>query len=190
MSATGYTVFDSEIGPCGIAWGPRGIVGLQLPEGSADATRARLVRRFPEANQASPPADVQAAIDGIVVLLRGETVDLGFIALDLDDTPDFERRVYEAAREIPVGATATYGDIARLIGEPGAARAVGQALGANPFPIVVPCHRVLAADGKAGGFSAHGGIEMKFRILAIEKARRDEAPALFEDLPLAVRPVR
>jgi methylated-DNA-[protein]-cysteine S-methyltransferase len=112
------------------------------------------------------------------------------VRLDLGDVGDFERRVYDVARNIPPGRTLTYGDIAKRIGEPGAARAVGRALGANPFPIVVPCHRVLGADGKVGGFSARGGVETKIRILAIEKARTSDAPALFDELPLAVKPRR
>lgn len=190
MSSTGTTLFNSAIGPIGIAWGPHGIVGLQLPEGTEEATRRRLMRRHPGAVAAPPPPAVEDAIDAIGTLLSGEPVDLGFVVLDLEGVPDFDRLVYAAAREIPVGRTLTYGEIATQIGQPGAARAVGQALGSNPFPIVVPCHRVLAADGKAGGFSAHGGVETKMRILSIEKAGRGGAPALFDDLPLAVKPRR
>jgi methylated-DNA-[protein]-cysteine S-methyltransferase len=190
MSSTGITLFDNAIGPIGIAWGPHGIVGLQLPEESAEATRKRLAGRHPEATTASPPPAVESVIQAVGTLLSGEPVDLGFVALDLDGASDFDRRVYAAAREIPFGRTLTYGEIAKRIGEKGAARAVGQALGSNPFPIVVPCHRVLAADGKAGGFSAHGGVETKMRILSIEKAGNGDGPALFDDLPLAVKPRR
>lgn len=186
----GFALFDTPIGPCGIAWGEDGIVGLQLPEKDASAARARLLRRHADAEEATPPAEVQRAIDAIVSLLSGEGVDLSFIKLDLDGVADFERRVYDVARSIPHGRTLTYGEIAKKIGDPGAARAVGQALGANPFPIVVPCHRVLGADGRAGGFSAPGGVETKIRILAIEKARTSDAPALFDELPLAVKPRR
>ena len=190
MSSIGITLFDSTIGPIGIAWGPRGIVGLQLPERNEEAMRRRLARRYPEATEATPPSTVEDAIDAIGTLLSGQPVDLNFVALDLSGIPDFDRRVYAAAREIPFGRTFTYGEIAKQIGEPGAARAVGKTLGSNPFPIVVPCHRVLAADGKAGGFSAHGGVETKMRILSIEKAGRGDGPALFDDLPLAVKPRR
>jgi methylated-DNA-[protein]-cysteine S-methyltransferase len=133
---------------------------------------------------------VRRAIEAIVAFLSGEAVDLSFAGLDLGGIGDFERRVYDGARSIPPGRTLTYGEIAKRIGEPGASRAVGQALGANPFPIVVPCHRVLGADGKVGGFSARGGVETKVRILDIEKARTTDAPALFEELPLAVKPRR
>lgn len=189
MSSTGTMLFDSPIGPIGIAWRPRGVVGLQLPEGSEKATRKRLAQRHPEAT-ATPPPPVRDVIEAVGRLLSGEPVDLGFVALDLAGVPDFDRRVYAATREIPFGRTLTYGEVAKRIGKPGAARAVGKALGSNAFPIVVPCHRVLAADGKAGGFSAHGGVETKMRILSIEKAARGDAPALFDDLPLAVRPRR
>jgi len=190
MSSVGTTLFDSAIGPIGIAWAPRGVVGLQLPEGSEEATRKRLARRHPQAAAAIPPPAVEEAIDAVTTLLSGEPVDLGFVSLVLDGIPEFDRRVYAAARDIPFGRTLTYGEVAKRIGEPGAARAVGKALGTNPFPIVVPCHRVLAADGKAGGFSAHGGVEAKIRILSIEHAIRGDAPTLFGDLPLAVRPRR
>jgi methylated-DNA-[protein]-cysteine S-methyltransferase len=138
----------------------------------------------------SPPPDVGEAIAAIGALLLGESVDLAWVRLDIDRLTDFDRRVYEVTRAIPPGSTLTYGEIAKRIDEPGAARAVGRALGANPFPIVVPCHRVLGADGKSGGFSAAGGVETKVRMLSIEKARTNDMPALFEDLPLAVKPQR
>lgn len=143
---------------------------MQLPETDDAATRARLQRRFPQACETSPPAHVQAAIDAIVALLAGEPSDLSGIVLDMAAVPPFERRVYEAARGIPPGALLTYGEIAARLGAPGAARAVGQALARNPWAIVVPCHRVLAAGGKTGGFSAHGGTATKMRLLAIESA--------------------
>ena len=153
-------------------------------------TRARLRRRFPDAREASPPSPVQRAIEGIVALLRGEAIDLSAVALDMDGVPPFERRVYEVARTIPAGATLAYGDIAARLGAPGEARAVGEALGQNPFPLVVPCHRVLAAGGKVGGFSANGGIATKLRLLSIEGARTSSAPTLFEHLPLVAAPRR
>jgi methylated-DNA-[protein]-cysteine S-methyltransferase len=189
MTAISYSLFDTPIGPCGIAWGEGGIVGLQLPEKSERAARERLLRRHADAGEAAPPAEVQRAIEAILALLSGEAIDLSFIKLDLGAIGDLERRVYAVARSIPPGRTLTYGEIAKTIGEPDP-RAIGKALGANPFPIVVPCHRVLGADGKVGGFSARGGIETKIRILAIEKARTNDAPALFDELPLAVKPRR
>jgi methylated-DNA-[protein]-cysteine S-methyltransferase len=189
MTAISYALFDTPIGPCAIAWGEGGIVGLQLPEKSERSARERLLRRHTEAEEATPTAEVQRAIEAIIALLSGEAVDLSFVELDLGGIGDLERRVYDVARGIPPGRTLTYGDIAKKVGEPDP-RAIGKALGANPFPIVVPCHRVLGADGKVGGFSARGGVETKVRILDIEKARTTDAPALFDELPLAVKPRR
>jgi methylated-DNA-[protein]-cysteine S-methyltransferase len=161
-------LFETAIGLCGIAWGAHGIVGVQLPEADADATRARLRRQWAGARERTPPPEIQHAITAMVALLRGEARDLTMIALDMTRVPPFHRRVYEAARAIPPGATLSYGEIATRLGDPRAARAVGQALGHNPFPIIVPCHRVLAAGRKAGGFSANGGVATKLRLLAIE----------------------
>jgi methylated-DNA-[protein]-cysteine S-methyltransferase len=171
MTASSFALFDTAIGRCGIAWGDRGIAGVQLPEAGERETRARMLHRFPAAGEAVPPPEVQRAVDGIVALLRGEDSDLSDVALDMEHVPAFHRRVYEVARTIPPGMTLSYGAIAARIGASGAARAVGQALGRNPFPIVVPCHRVLAAGGKIGGFSAEGGITTKRRMLAIEGAQ-------------------
>jgi methylated-DNA-[protein]-cysteine S-methyltransferase len=168
MSPVGYVMFDTAIGPCGIAWSARGIVAVQLPEATERETRARLIRRLPQAQEASPPAAVRRARDGIAALLRGEPADFGGVALDLEGVPAFHRRVYTIARTIAPGTTRSYGEIAARLGAPRAARAVGQALGNNPVPILVPCHRVVAARGRPGGFSAHGGIATKLRLLAIE----------------------
>ena len=180
MPDQGFTLFDTAIGRCGVAWGRRGLVGVQLPEAREQETRARLERRFPEARESAPPAGVRRALADIGALLRGEKRDLSGIALEMDRLPPFHRRVYEIARGIPPGATLSYGEIAARLGAPGSARAVGQALGRNPFAIVVPCHRVLAAGGKLGGFSANGGVATKLRLLAIEGAGAGETLPLFE----------
>lgn len=170
MAARRFFLFDTALGTCGVAWSGDEIAWVQLPEASETETRARMLRRFPDALDASPPPAIQHAVDSIVALLNGERRDLSGIALDMTGVPDFHRRVYDVARTIPPGATLSYGEIASRLGLPGSARAVGQALGRNPFPIIVPCHRVLAAGGKAGGFSANGGVATKFRMLAIEGA--------------------
>jgi methylated-DNA-[protein]-cysteine S-methyltransferase len=191
MTAHGFALFDTRIGRCGIAWGARGISGVQLPEASEAKTRARLARRYPQARQAPPPGDVRRAIEAIVSLLNGERSDLSAVALDMEEVAEFDRRVYEAARAIPAGATLSYGELAARLGEGGLAREVGQALGRNPFPLVVPCHRVLAAGAKAGGFSANGGVATKLALLTIERARTSQAPTLFDEDPafgLAVKP--
>jgi methylated-DNA-[protein]-cysteine S-methyltransferase len=193
MMEQGFTLFDTDIGPSGIAWGERGVIAVQLPEADAARTRARLVRRCPDAHETSPPPEVQAAIEDIVALLRGEARDLSGVALDMERVEEFDRRVYEIACNIPAGETLSYGEIAARLGGRELARDVGQALGRNPFPIVVPCHRVLAAGGKAGGFSANGGVTTKLRLLTIERARTSATPTLFDGdsaFGLAVKPRR
>jgi len=188
MSAHAFQLFDTAIGRCAIAWSARGVAALQLPETNARETRARLLRRFPDAREAPPPPEIARARDGVIALLRGEATDLSSVVLDDTRLPPFHRRVYEIARTIPPGATVSYGNIAARLGTPGAARAVGQALGRNPFAIIVPCHRVLAAGGKAGGFSARGGVATKLRLLALERPRASDAPTLFDDADPRLRP--
>lgn len=161
MAASGFALFDTAIGRCGVAWNDHGIARVALPPA-----------RFAGLPEAEPPAAVAAAIVGMQALLDGETVDLTDVAVDLDGVGDFARRVYEATRAIPPGHTATYGEIAERIGQAGTARAVGRALGDNPVPIVVPCHRVVGAGGKLVGFSAPGGTSTKAKLLAIETGAR------------------
>ena len=173
-----FALFDTAIGTCAVAWCDHGIVSMQLPESTAAATRARMLHRHAGAAESRPPASVQAVIEGVIALLDGEDVDLSRVELDMRGVPEFHRRVYELALQIPRGQTMTYGEIANRLGEAGSARAVGQALGANPFAPVVPCHRVLAAGAKLGGFSAQGGLGTKLRILAIEGARVTQAQTL------------
>lgn len=167
----GFALFDTAIGRCGIAWGSHGIVGVQLPGAGEAETRARLRRRFPEAREAAPPAEVRRALDGIAAVLDGEAGDLSAVVLDMDRVPPFNRRVYDVARTIRPGETLSYGELAARLGDRGLARDVGRALGQNPFAIIVPCHRVLAAGGAIGGFSARGGVATKRRLLAIEAAQ-------------------
>ena len=174
-----YTLFDTPIGLCGLAWTGRGIAGLQLPEADASRTRSRIARRFPGIAEAPPPPHIQGIIADVTALLRGEARDLSAVPLDMEGVPNLHRRVYEVARSIPPGRVLTYGEIASRLGIDNA-RMIGQALGRNPFAIIVPCHRVVAAGGKLGGFSANGGLMTKRRLLAIEGARRDENPTLFD----------
>ncbi len=168
---TGLALFDTDIGRCGIAWGDRGLLGVQLPEATDARTLSRLAQKAPGAREAAMPDHVRRACDAMTELLRGEANDLAFIVVDMEQVPAFNRRVYDLARTIAPGETLTYGDIATRLGDKLLSRAVGKALGENPFPIVIPCHRVLAANGKTGGFSANGGVTTKFRMLAIERAR-------------------
>jgi methylated-DNA-[protein]-cysteine S-methyltransferase len=179
MTAHGFALFDTPVGRCGIAWSERGIAGVQLPEVNEAATRARMLRRHGNVSEAPPPPEIGRAIESITALLSGEAVALSETVIDMDGVPPFDRQVYEVARTIRPGATLTYGEVATRIGEPGLARDVGQALARNPFPIVVPCHRVLAAGGKLGGFSARGGAATKRRLLAIEAVHAEGPPRLF-----------
>lgn len=165
-----YALFDTAIGAAGLAWGDAGLVAVHLPELDAETARHGFLRRFPEAVEATAPPELRATLAGIQALLRGEKADLTDAPLDLSRTPEFHARVYEIARAIPPGETLTYGEIAARLGDKLLARDVGQALGKNPWPIVVPCHRVTAAGGKPGGFSARGGVNTKLKLLAIEGA--------------------
>jgi methylated-DNA-[protein]-cysteine S-methyltransferase len=180
MTDQHFALFDTPIGICGIEWGPRGINGLQLPMGSDEKTRTRIRQRRADIAETQPTEEVQRAIDRIVKLLAGERDDLRDIALDFDGVPEFNRGVYDIARAIPPGQTMTYGDIAKRLGGVQLSRDVGQALGRNPCPIVVPCHRVLAAGQKPGGFSAKGGTSTKLKMLAIEGAAVNHTPSLFD----------
>jgi methylated-DNA-[protein]-cysteine S-methyltransferase len=165
--------FETALGPCGVRWSEAGIVAVLMP-------KDRALVGIPAVDLAEElPATVGEAIAGIVALLDGEPADLRVIELDEGELDPFRRRVSAAAREIAPGATVSYGEIAAAIGEPGAAREVGAALGRNPFPIIVPCHRVLAATGALHGFSAPGGIATKRRMLEIELAPGFRQQALF-----------
>jgi methylated-DNA-[protein]-cysteine S-methyltransferase len=179
MTSSGFTLFDTDIGRCAIAWREGGIVGVQFPEGSDDKSRARLHRRFPDLLETAPPPEIEAIIGQVRALLAGEHVDLSAAPLDMSTVQPFERRVYAIARMIPPGQAMTYGEIAERLGDKLLARDVGQAMGKNPFPIIMPCHRVLAAGGKLGGFSAPGGTNTKQKLLSIEGYAPGGQPSLF-----------
>jgi methylated-DNA-[protein]-cysteine S-methyltransferase len=189
MQGRSFAFFDTVIGRCGVAWGESGLVGMQLPEATPGAAWSRLRKRFPDAVEAPPPPEIERVIERVLDLLAGGRDDLTDIALDLAGASDFNRRVYAVARAIGPGETSTYGEVAKALGEPGAARAVGKALGENPWPIVVPCHRVLAASGGVGGFSAPGGANTKAQLLTLERAKTNAVPTLF-DLEFSVAPPR
>lgn len=169
MTQSAFAFFDTAIGRCAIAWNDAGICAVLLPANEA-AMRRRIRALHPSAEEQAPSPEAAAARDLIVGLLKGEDADLSRIRLDMAHVPSFHAQVYDVARTIKPGETLTYGEIAERIGMPKEAREVGQALGENPFPIIVPCHRVLAKGGKMGGFSAPGGVATKKRLLAIEGA--------------------
>ena len=172
-------VFDSAIGVCGIAWNQRGLTRLQLPEADRQATERRLRARSIGASTAEPPPAIAAVIADLQRYLTGARVDFSAVVVDLLDVDAFRRTVYAAARALGWGETASYGEIARQVGAPSRAQAVGQAMGRNPVPIVIPCHRVVASGRRIGGFSAPGGTFTKERLLWMEGVRiRGDAPRL------------
>ena len=170
MTTTGWTTFETPLGWGGLAWSDCGVTGIHLPEPDHSKVRAQLRRRFPAAAEASPPPAIEDAIAAMTSLVCGERVDLSRVELDQTGVDAFDQQVYAVARRIPPGETLSYGQIATRLGDPKLARDVGQALGRNPFPLVVPCHRVIAANGRLGGFSARGGVSTKQRLLEIEQA--------------------
>jgi methylated-DNA-[protein]-cysteine S-methyltransferase len=168
-----YCIFNTAIGPCGILWNEQAIERLQLPEKTLAESRRRLtdqIKACQEVDVTAAPPWVQDAAQKLQTLLLKGQMDLSTIPIDVSRMPPFFRQVYEAARKIPPGQTSTYGALAQAVGSPGAARAVGQAMGRNPLPLIIPCHRVMAAGGKVGGFSAFGGLVTKQHLLAIESA--------------------
>lgn len=172
-----YRVFEVTGGFCAIAWNDRGITGFQLPTSAAEDTERTVLRRWPGAAGAAAPEHVVRIISAVQRYFAGEQVEFSDVALDLDAHDDFFRRTYAAARRIPWGRTTTYGNLAKeLGGGPEAARAVGQAMARNPVPLIIPCHRVLAAGGKLGGFSAPGGTAAKERMLALEGMQMPPPP--------------
>ena len=189
MAGRGYTIFDTMIGRCGIAWGDSGVIGVQLPEAREIETRRRLFHLYPEARELRPPLNVELAIDGIVALLRGKAADLSEVMLDMTGIPAFNARVYQFTRTVPRGETRTYGEVASSLRATGAVHSVAQAISRNPFMIVVPCHRVLEAGGYADKISPHGGTISKRRLLSIEGANMTFSKTLF-DVLLPVAPPR
>ncbi len=184
MAVIGHALFPTALGWAGVAWSAAGVRRLQLPEADQVRTRARLLGSV-AAPEAPPSAAARLVMEGVSALLAGQAPDLSAVDLDMTGVSPFEQRVYGALREVGPGDTVTYGELARRIGAPRAAQAVGRAMGRNPFAPVVPCHRVLGADGRAGGFSGGAGVSTKMRLLQMERAG---GGGLFGDLPLALRP--
>lgn len=188
MAGAAYTIFDTMLGRCGIAWDGDGVLAVQLAESREIDTRRRLLRLCPDARENRPAAWVEPVIDGISATLSGQSWDFSEVALDLGGIPAFDCRVYDAVRAIPRGETATFADIAKQLRSSGAIHAVGQAIRRNPFPLIVPCHRVLAAAGDTSGICANGGAITRRRLLSLEGALATSGPTLFDVLlPFAPR---
>jgi methylated-DNA-[protein]-cysteine S-methyltransferase len=167
-----WKLFDTAIGTCGVAWNDAGLTWVQLPEDDREATRARLLSKARDAgDMATPkttPGWVKDAITRLTEHLAGKPRELTLVPLDVTSVTPFNVKVFRAAQAVPPGRTTTYGELASIVGSPGASRAVGRAMATNPWPVVVPCHRVVAAGGKTGGFSAYGGLVTKQKILELE----------------------
>jgi methylated-DNA-[protein]-cysteine S-methyltransferase len=178
MTGTHSHLFETAIGACGIAWTTRGVAQLQLPEKDRAATERRLQKRAPEAVPSVPPPAIADAIREIQLYATGVRTDFASVPLDLEGLNVFSRTIYDLLRAVGWGQTTTYGELARRAGGgPETARAVGQAMGSNRIPVIIPCHRVLASGQKIGGFSAPGGTLTKERLLALEGVVPD-APLL------------
>ena len=188
MAGRGYTVFDTAIGRCGIAWGDLGVLGVQLPEAREIETRRRLFHLYPDARELSPPLNVEIAIEGIVALLRGQPADLSDVTLDISGIHAFNARVYAYTRTIRRGETRTYGEVAAALRASGATHSVAQAISKNPFMIIVPCHRVLETGSYADKISPNGGAISKRRLLSIEGAGSPTSKTLFDVLLPAAPP--
>lgn len=177
----GHAIFSTALGFMGIAWNEHGLTRLCLPQSSAESLERRLLRlegvpgnRFEEG---AAPGWVGELIEAIKAYAAGETVDFSDVPVDLDGVDDFHLAIYAAARKLSFGETTTYGELAKRAGHTGLARETGAALGANPVPLVIPCHRITAAGGKIGGFSAPGGSATKEKMLAMEGVRVGPPPS-------------
>lgn len=184
-----YCLFDTAIGAVGVAWSADGITRLQLPEAGWAATERRLRGRSVSTAESRPPPQIACAIGAVQKYMTGDPIDFSGIKLDLAGVGPFHRGIYEALCRVGWGQTTTYGALALQAGDPGAARAVGQAMGRNPIPVIIPCHRVLASGGRPGGFSAFGGAVTKQRLLELEGVFLDGGAPLLPGL-LASTPRR
>lgn len=186
MRTLSYTLFETALGWMGVAWSAAGIVAVQTPDRDCDATLRRLLRKIPGAEAVETTALPDMAHEAVATLkayAAGEAANLDAIPLDLSGIEPFNLDIYRVARALAFGETVTYGELARRAGHAGLARETGQALGANPVPIIVPCHRIVAAGGKLGGFSAPGGPRTKERLLALEGVKVGPSPPTQTALP-------
>ena len=170
MEQLRFAIVPTALGAFGAVWSDAGIVRTWLHDRTPERTHRSITRAYPAAEEQTPPAAILEALTGVGALLAGEPRSF-IVDLDMHGIPEFDRRVYEVARTIPPGETITYGGIAKALGEePMRARDVGVALSRNPFAPIVPCHRVVAANGQLGGYSAPGGTSTKRRLLELEGA--------------------
>jgi methylated-DNA-[protein]-cysteine S-methyltransferase len=177
--SNGYSLFETPLGVCGIAWridAPHAVTCFQLPEATVEQTEARIARHCGRTAPSEPPASIVQIMEMVRRHLAGELQEFKDIEVDFGEAAPFAKSVYEAIRRIPAGELKTYGELAAELQQPQAAQAVGQVLGRNPIPLIVPCHRIVAAGGRPGGFSAPGGLQTKAKLLEIEGASWMKAP--------------
>lgn len=176
-----YVLFETAVGKVGLAWKGSEVLAIQLPDATAEGTVERLVAQTGAAAPGRPPPRIARAVERIRRSLAGEAVDLSRIALGMDALTPFQREVFTAARRVKRGQVLSYGELAAIIGRPGAARAVGGAMASCPFPVVVPCQRIVGANGAPGGWSSWRGLDAKAELLALEgRALRVRDRALLE----------
>ena len=173
-----YTLFKTSLGMCGISWSEKGVTGFQLPEKTLEDTKQKLLEKRGDRiflplslDSTSIPDWIKKGVRQIQGYLKGEKSNLSDIPVDLEGVPEFHKAVYQAAEGIPIGKVATYGELAKIVRSPGAARAVGNALAKNPIALIIPCHRIIGGDGKLGGFSAYGSLAAKVKLLELEGAQ-------------------
>ena len=183
LPRTGHAVFETALGFIGIAWSDKGLTRLCLPQRDRAAVERRLLKHARDVGSEIPaelssdaPAWVADLIRAITAYAAGEEVDFSAVPVDLSGVDDFRLAIYAAARKLQFGEITTYGELAVRAGHPGLARETGAALGSNPVPLVIPCHRILAAGGKIGGFSAPGGSATKEKMLKLEGVRVGPPP--------------
>lgn len=164
-----YSIFNTAAGHCVIAWSQDAVCRFQLPVGTPAEAERFLLRRVQSAPGAEPSAFIRPVMDKVKAYFAGDHVEFADTVLDIESKNDFFSKVYSKVQQLPWGQVTTYGALAKELGAgPEAARDVGQAMAGNPVPLLIPCHRVLAAGGKLGGFSAPGGVNVKKRMLELE----------------------
>lgn len=178
-----YQLFDTAFGTCAIAWSELGLTRVQLPEATPAETESRVRDGGTLTAASTLPVFAEQALTALESYFQGVSVSLENLLLDESLVSEFNARAYRELRSVPRGKMITYGDLAQRIGQPSAAQAMGLAMSKNPWPVIVPCHRVVGANGKLIGFSAHGGVDTKLRLLTLEGTQFGASPGLFDDAP-------
>lgn len=175
MPAPGHHVFETAFGFCGAGWTSEGLARFTLPMAEPAMVTSQITRHLPASQAAEPEGAMADLVDAARRYFSGSREDFSHVPIDLAGVDPFRRALYAAMRKLAFGETVTYGGLCARAGFPNAARETGMAMGRNPLPLIIPCHRVLAAGGRIGGFSAPGGVATKQKMLALENARSPDA---------------